>query len=209
MAQVKNGCSISNLDKRKTTPGERRPRAGGFAVQGCVRPKGIDVAKGSQPDRPGEGIDDESPAARAARNFIDLLQGFRVAVTGVQVLFAFLLTVPFAPGFGKVAAADRWLFYVSLIGAALASMFFIAPVAQHRILFRQGRKESLVKRSNRYGLIGTVALAVSMTAATLMVVDYLFSNALAIGTAAGAALLASWLWFVEPALDRRSSRKNS
>jgi hypothetical protein len=152
----------------------------------------------------GEGIDDESPAARSARNFIELLQGFRVAVTGVQVLFAFLLTVPFAQGFSKVAKTDRWLFYVALIGAALASMFFIAPVAQHRILFRQGHKETLVKRSNLYGLFGTVALAVSMTAATLMVVDYLFSSALAVGTAAGAALLASWLWFIEPALDRRS-----
>jgi hypothetical protein len=161
------------------------------------------VAKGSQPGRHGEGIDDESPAARAARNFIELLQGFRVAVTGVQVLFAFLLTVPFAPGFAKVAGTERWLYYVALVGAALASMFFIAPVAQHRILFRQGFKETLVKRSNLYGLIGTVALAVSMTAATSMVVDFLFSNALAIGTAAGAALLACWLWFIEPALDRR------
>ena len=169
------------------------------------------ATKGSRPGGrdAGTGIDDESPAARAARNFIELLQGFRVAVTGVQVLFAFLLTVPFAPGFAKVAVTDRWLFYVALIGAALASMFFIAPVAQHRILFRQGRKETLVKRSNRYGLFGTVALAVSMTAATLMVVDYLFSSALAIGTAAGAALLASWLWFIEPALDRRSHGKRA
>jgi hypothetical protein len=151
------------------------------------------------------GIDDESPAARAARNFIELLQGFRVAVTGVQVLFAFLLTVPFAPGFAKVARTDRWLFYVALVGAAMASMFFIAPVAQHRILFRQGLKERLVKRSNVYGLIGTVALAVSMTAATLMVVDYLFGGALPLVTAAGAALLASWLWFIEPVRDRHSS----
>jgi hypothetical protein len=148
------------------------------------------------------GIDDESPAARAARNFNELLQGIRVAVTGVQVLFAFLLTVPFAPGFAKVAKADRWLFFVALVGAAMASMFFIAPVAQHRILFRQGFKETLVRRSNSYGLLGTVALTISITAATLMVVNYLFSNAVAIGTAVGAALLACWLWFGEPTRDR-------
>jgi Family of unknown function (DUF6328) len=154
---------------------------------------------------PGAGIDEESPAARTARNFIELLQGFRVAVTGVQVLFAFLLTVPFAPGFSRVVGADRWLFYVALVGAALASMFFIAPVAQHRILFRQGLKETLVKRSNLYGLLGTVALAVSITAATMMVVDYLFGGALAVGTAAGAALLACWLWFIEPARDRHAN----
>ena len=89
------------------------------------------------------GIDGESPGARTARNFMELLQGLRVAVTGVQVLFAFLLTVPFAPGFARVAEAERWLFYVAIVGAALASMFFIAPVAQHRILFRQGLKETL------------------------------------------------------------------
>src|ERR687896_914079 len=151
------------------------------------------------------GIDDESPAARTARNFMELLQGFRVAVTGVQVLFAFLLTVPFAPGFDRLSQTDRWMFYVSLVGAAVASMFFIAPVAQHRILFRQGLKETLLKRSNLYGLLGTIALAVSITAATLMVVNYLFSGALPIITAAGAAVLASWLWFVEPALDRRAN----
>jgi hypothetical protein len=150
----------------------------------------------------GAGIDDESPAARAARNFTEMLQGFRVAVTGVQVLFAFLLTVPFAQGFTKVDRTDRWLFYVALIGAAMASMFFIAPVAQHRILFRQGFKETLVKRANLYGLFGTMALAVAMTAGTLMVVDYLFTGPLPLLTAAGAALLASWLWFVEPARDR-------
>jgi uncharacterized protein DUF6328 len=170
------------------------------------------ATEGSQPGggAASTGIDDESPAARAARNFIELLQGFRVAVTGVQVLFAFLLTVPFAPGFAKVAGADRWLYYVSLIGAALASLFFIAPVAQHRVLFRQGFKETLVKRSNLYGLFGTVALAVSMTAATLMVIDYLFNSALASGTAAGVALLACWLWFIEPAIDRRrNSRRRS
>jgi hypothetical protein len=150
------------------------------------------------------GIDNESPEARTARNFMELLQGFRVAVTGVQVLFAFLLTVPFAPGFAKVAQTDRWLFYVALAGAAVATMFFIAPVAQHRILFRQGLKERLVRRSNIYGMIGTTALAISITAATLMVVNYLFNEPLGLVTAACAAALASWLWFIAPAIDRRA-----
>jgi Family of unknown function (DUF6328) len=163
-----------------------------------------DAPRTSEPEAP-SGIDDETPAARTARNFMELLQGFRVAVTGVQVLFAFLLTVPFAPGFSRVAESDRWLFYVALVGAALASMFFIAPVAQHRILFRRGLKETLVRRSNVYGLLGTIALAISMTAATLMVVSYLFSGALPIITAIIAALLASWPWFIEPSWDRRAN----
>lgn len=144
----------------------------------------------------------ETPGERADRNFVELLQGFRVAVTGVQVLFAFLLTVPFAPGFAKVAAADRTLFYVALTCAAVASMFFIAPVAQHRILFRQGLKEPLVQRANLYGMIGTLALAVSMNAATLMVIDYLFAGPLPLITTAATTALATWLWFVEPILIR-------
>lgn len=146
-------------------------------------------------------VSSESPAERADRNFVELLQGFRVAVTGIQVLFAFLLTVPFSPGFAKIGQTDRWIYYVSLVAAAIASMFFIAPAVQHRILFRKGLKESLVKRSNVYGVVGTFALGVSMTAATLLVVDYLFTGALPVITATGAALLAAWLWFIAPAIS--------
>ncbi|MEU5885095.1 DUF6328 family protein [Spirillospora sp. NPDC047279] len=150
------------------------------------------------------GNESETPAEHADRNFVELLQGLRVAVTGVQVLFAFLLTVPFSIGFTKLDSFDKWLYYISLVAAAIATMFFIAPVAQHRVLFRQGLKESLVRRSNAYGMIGTLALAVSMTAATMMVVDFLFNGPLPLITAAGAALLAAWLWFIEPAIRRRT-----
>ncbi|MEU5879974.1 DUF6328 family protein [Spirillospora sp. NPDC047279] len=157
----------------------------------------------SDPEQPARrGTQEESPAERADRNFVELLQGFRVAVTGIQVLFAFLLTVPFSVGFAKLDSFDRWLYYVALVGAAVASLFFIAPVAQHRILFRQGLKESLVRRSNLYGMIGTLALAVSITASTMMVVDYIFNGALPLVTAAGAAALAAWLWFIEPMIHR-------
>ncbi|GAA2724498.1 DUF6328 family protein [Actinocorallia aurantiaca] len=144
----------------------------------------------------------ESPAARADRNFVELLQGLRVAVTGVQVLFAFLLTVPFSPGFEEVTHFQRDLYYVALVSAAVASIFFIAPAAQHRILFRQGLKEPLVHRSNRYAMVGTLALAVSITSATLLVVDYIFHWPVAVITSAVLALLAVWIWFVGPFLYR-------
>jgi hypothetical protein len=150
----------------------------------------------------GDGRPGESMAERADRNFMELLQGTRVATTGVQVLFAFLLTVPYAQGFSKVSVLDRRLFYVALVSAAVASLFFIAPVAQHRILFRQGRKEPLVRRANRQVLAGTLALAVSMTASTLTVLDYLFNGPIPLITGGCVALLAAWLWFLEPALDR-------
>ncbi|TMS00561.1 DUF6328 family protein [Nonomuraea basaltis] len=144
----------------------------------------------------------ESHEERADRNFVELLQGARVAVTGVQVLFAFLLTVPFSPGFARLDLADRWLFYVALVGAAIASICYIAPASQHRVLFRQGRKETLVRRSNFYGIVGALALAVSMTAATTVVIDYLFGATLAWVTAGIIAVLALWTWFGQPALSR-------
>ncbi|WP_246149232.1 DUF6328 family protein [Nonomuraea turkmeniaca] len=144
----------------------------------------------------------ESEQERADRNFVELLQGARVAVTGVQVLFAFLLTVPFSPGFSRLSLADRWLFYVALVSAAVASICYIAPTAQHRVLFRQGRKETLVRRSNFYGIVGALALAVSMTTATMLVIDHLFGPTLAWGTAVVIAALALWTWFGQPALNR-------
>ncbi|MET8868465.1 DUF6328 family protein [Nonomuraea sp. NPDC004580] len=144
----------------------------------------------------------ESHQERADRNFVELLQGARVAVTGVQVLFAFLLTVPFSSSFSRLDQADRWLYFTALLSAAFASICYIAPPAQHRVLFRQGRKETLVRRSNVYGILGALALAVSMTTSTMFVIDYLFDATLAWVAAGLLALLALWTWFGQPALDR-------
>jgi hypothetical protein len=146
----------------------------------------------------------ETDKERADRNFTELLQGARVAVTGVQVLFAFLLTVPFTERFENLREFDRWLFYVALVSAAIASICYIAPANQHRMLFRQGLKEKLVRRSNYYGIIGALALALSMTAATMLVVDFLFQSTLAWATAGGLAVLVAWAWFGQPAFTRVS-----
>ncbi|MFI6922906.1 DUF6328 family protein [Nonomuraea spiralis] len=151
----------------------------------------------------------ESHEERADRNFVELLQGARVAVTGVQVLFAFLLTVPFSPGFVKLDQPDRWLYFAALVSAAIASICYIAPTAQHRVLFRQGHKETLVRRSNLYGLLGALALVVSMTTATMLVIDYLFHSTLALVTAGILAALAAWTWFGQPALDRAGDQSSS
>jgi hypothetical protein len=146
----------------------------------------------------------ETSKERADRNFTELLQGARVAVTGVQVMFAFLLTVPFSQEFVKLREFDRWLFYVALVSAAIASICYIAPANQHRMLFRQGLKEKLVRRSNYYGIAGALALGLSMTAATMLVVDFLFHSTLALVTAGGLALLVVWAWFGQPAINRLS-----
>ncbi|WP_242900627.1 DUF6328 family protein [Actinomadura terrae] len=147
----------------------------------------------------------ETRHERLDRQLMELLQGFRVAVTGVQVLFAFLLTVPFAAGFDKVDRTGRTLFYIALFGAALASICFIAPVFQHRILFRLGQKDLLIRRANRFGILGGFALAVSITASTTLIVWTLGVEAAAVVTAVAVLALCAWAWFVQPYLTRRSA----
>ncbi|TDD95460.1 DUF6328 family protein [Actinomadura rubrisoli] len=147
----------------------------------------------------------ETEHERLDRQLMELLQGFRVAVTGVQVLFAFLLTVPFSVGFGKVDDSGRVLFYTALFGAALASICFIAPVFQHRILFQLGQKPLLIRRANRFGILGAFALAISITASTTLIVESLGAEWAAVVTALVVLALCSWAWFVQPYMTRMNA----
>jgi Family of unknown function (DUF6328) len=146
---------------------------------------------------------DETPRERFDRELVEMLQGLRVIVAGVQFLFAFLLTLPFSNGFRRVGHVGEWVFYLSLITAACASICLMAPAAQHRMLFRSGRKDLLVTRSNRYGIGGTMALTVSMASAVAVAAKGFFSSTLAAVTAAAFVAIAAWAWFVQPLLTRR------
>lgn len=146
---------------------------------------------------------DETPRERFDRELVEMLQGLRVIVAGVQFLFAFLLTLPFSNGFKRVGHVGQWVFYLSLITAACASICLMAPAVQHRMLFRSGRKDILVNRSNRYGIAGTLALTVSMGSAVAVAAEGFFSSALAAVTAAGVVVVAGWAWFVQPMVTRR------
>src|SRR5436190_19904603 len=88
---------------------------------------------------------DETPLERWDRNFSELLQELRVAQTGVQVLFAFLLTLPFTNRFERIAGVDRYTYVCTIAAAAAATALLIAPVSYHRLVFRQGRKRQLVQ----------------------------------------------------------------
>src|ERR1051326_7498703 len=99
---------------------------------------------------------DESAAERADRNFTELLQEVRVAQTGVQILFAFLLTMPFSARFTAIGAVDRAVYVVTLLAAAGASALLVAPVAYHRQVFRQHRKAELVDTASRFARTGLV-----------------------------------------------------
>jgi hypothetical protein len=132
---------------------------------------------------------------RATRQLSELLQELRIAMPGVQVLFAFLLAVPFAPGFKDVTNFQQDVYLVTLLSAAISSALFIAPTAFHRLHFHQGRKVELIEFGTRAAVAGLAFLALSMISAILLVTSYLFS-AVTAGLVTGAVLLViAWLWF--------------
>ena len=140
----------------------------------------------------------ESHKERIDRELLELLNELRVALPGVQFLFAFLLIVPFQETIEQTTDFQRDVYFVALVAAALASVLLIAPAAQHRVLFRQAEKENLLHRSNRSAFVGLVALAVAITAAVLLVVDMLFGRTLAWWTAGGLAAALAWWWVAVP-----------
>ncbi|MBA3488810.1 MAG: hypothetical protein H0T78_04560 [Longispora sp.] len=151
---------------------------------------------------------DESAKERIDRELLELLYGLKVIIPGVQVLFAFLLAVPFASGFVKADAFQRDLLLVAAVAAAVSAVLLIAPAAQHRVLFRAGVKEELLHRANRFAVVGTLSLGIAMVAALLLLLDYLFSRSLAIAVCAAVAALLLWSWQIQPAISRARSLKN-
>jgi hypothetical protein len=142
------------------------------------------------------------------RELEELLQELRVALPGVQILFAFLLAVPFQRGFEQVDQLEKIVFFVALMASLAAVAFFILPTAYHRIRFREYDKERLIQTSTRAAIAGIVFLAIGLTASAFFVTDFLFETLLAsVFTAAVAAVLA-WLWFGLPLtrklMDQRS-----
>lgn len=145
---------------------------------------------------------EESRKERANRELIEMLNELRVALPGVQVLFAFLLTVPFSVGFSEVSDFQRWAYFVTLVSSALASGLLIAPAAQHRVLFRQHDKENLLRRSNRYAPAGVGVLAVAIIAAVILVLDFIYGRTTALVTGGTLAALLAWWWLALPLRQR-------
>jgi hypothetical protein len=149
---------------------------------------------------------DETDTERLDRNLIELLQEVRVVQTGVQVLFAFLLTVPFSNRFDQITGFQRGAYFAALVGTAAASVLLIAPTAVHRILFRMGQKEYMVELSNRLAMGGLLSLAIAMVAAMLLVTDVMFGAAVAVVVAVATALAFGVVWAGLPLRRRREVR---
>jgi hypothetical protein len=146
---------------------------------------------------------DETDTERLDRNLIELLQEVRVVQTGVQVLFAFLLTVPFSSRFNEITGFERAAYFTALIGATAASVLLIAPTALHRILFRMGQKEYMVEMSNRLALGGLASTAVAMVAVMLLVADVMFGTGVAVAIALVTAASFAAVWWALPLRRRR------
>jgi len=148
------------------------------------------------------GRSDESPSERVDRELIELLNELRVALPGVQVLFAFLLTVPFSQGFVKTTEFQRDLLFGVLASTAVSAALLIAPSAWHRLRFRQRDKELILFASNRMAVAGLGFLALAMVGAVMLIANYVFSDALTVVSGIIAFLIFSGLWYVLP-LARR------
>jgi hypothetical protein len=146
----------------------------------------------------------ETPLERCDRNLVELLQEVRVVQTGVQVLFAFLLTAPLAARFPELTSFQRYDYFVTLLATGAGAVLLIAPTAYHRILFRLGDKEHLVQVANRFTLAGLACVAVSMVGALALVTDLMFDGATVIVTVAVAALGCAACWALLPLARRRT-----
>jgi O-antigen/teichoic acid export membrane protein len=144
------------------------------------------------------GREGESASERVDRELIELLNEIRVVLPGVQVLFAFLFAAPFATGWKQVTDLQRDVYLAAVLCAALATAFLVAPTTYHRLTFRMGFKERLIRFGNVCVLVGTLMLAASMSMAVFVVTAIVVDDTWALILGGGVALVLLALWYVLP-----------
>lgn len=140
----------------------------------------------------------EDAHERTARELIELLQELRIVIPGVQVLFAFLLTVPFSQGFTKLDSLQRGVFFATLLCTAAATALLIAPSSHHRLLFRQGVREQRVRMGNVLAILGLAFLVPAMVGVLFVISDLIYGLVAAIIVTVVVTLFFVLLWFVLP-----------
>jgi hypothetical protein len=147
----------------------------------------------------------EDQRERVNRELVELLQELRVALPGVQVLFAFLLTVPFSQGFVETTSFQRDLFFATLAATAISTTLLIAPSAWHRIHFRQRDKEEILIASNKLSIAGLAFLALAMIGAVMLIADFAFSTTLTVISGIAAVALLALFWAAIPLIRHPST----
>jgi hypothetical protein len=144
---------------------------------------------------------DETEEERLDRNLAELLQELRVAIPGVQFLFAFLLVVPFQQGWVDITEFEKHVYFTALLATAAAGICLIGPPARHRLRFRELDKRWIVDTSHKYAIAGLAFLAIAITSAILLVSHVVFDNATtSIVATVGTAGMILWVWFAAPLL---------
>ena len=141
---------------------------------------------------------DETELERLDRNLEELFAGLRVALPGVQVLFAFLLVLPFQQRFEQTTGFQEGVYFVTLLATAAASVLLIGPSARHRMRFRRDDKAYIVFSANRLAIAGLGFLAIAILGAILLISDFLFGTVAAVAATGGVAALLVWCWFASP-----------
>ncbi len=132
------------------------------------------------------------------RELIELLNELRVALPGVQVLFAFLLTVPFTNRFSQVTDYQKQIYFAALLFTLSGTVFLMAPTSYHRIRWRDKDKEQMLRTSNKLALVGLVLLACALTSVVYLVTDVLYTDGVTAAVLALTIGLISWIWFGLP-----------
>jgi hypothetical protein len=148
----------------------------------------------------------ETPAERDDRNLSELIQELRVAGLGVQVLFGFLLSLPFTTRFSQLSGEQRDLYLTCVVLSAVATILLIGPVAYHRLVFRRGMKEQLVRFANRVAILGLTAVGLAVLSAVLLVLWYVAGAASAYVVTGAVGVMLACLWFAVPLASRRLPR---
>ena len=147
----------------------------------------------------GDEADDRSREERKRdRQMIELLNELRIALPGVQILFAFLLTVPFAQGWRSITDFQRNLFYATLLATAASTICLIAPTATHRLRFHRNERAYIIESANKQLIAGLFFLALAIMGAVVLITDYLFDGAAVWAYPAAMASLLVVLWFARP-----------
>jgi predicted membrane channel-forming protein YqfA (hemolysin III family) len=154
-------------------------------------------------------VADESPQDRVNRELIELLNELRVALPGVQVLFAFLLAVPFSSGFAKLSAGDRRVHLAAFLLTAVATAFLIAPSSYHRLRWRAKDKERMLVVSNHLTIVGLLLLAAAITCTVFFITDFVFHLTWAAAFTAAVALVFVVLWYGLPLFARLTAARRA
>ena len=138
---------------------------------------------------------EETKKERLEREHGELLEELRALIPGAEVLFGFLLAIRFTGQFGDLGDGERYVYYATLVATAVALVLFMAPAAHHRLRFREGDKDYMLRKGNREAIAGTLAIAVAFTGVVYLITDLVFGEWEAIVAAAAFFVFAAWRWW--------------